>query len=112
MNMKTQNCLENKDALYIFSCVIMSTDNTEDLNESMNIKNPYGIEKFDSVFELIYLSLLACTVMPIYLVILDIRIAETEKLSKIVLDKNEIQGMTKEDIKEYLKTKTYENFLI
>ncbi len=110
--MQTLNSMKNKDALYIFSCVIMSTINTEDLNESLNIKNPYGIEKFDSVFELIYLSLLTCKVMPIYLIILDIKIAETDKYSKIVLEKNEIQGMSIEDIKEYLKTKTYENFLI
>lgn len=42
--MKTNIVKEEK---YIFSCVIMSAKNIENLNESFNIKNPYGVETFE-----------------------------------------------------------------
>jgi len=62
--MKTNIVKEEK---YIFSCVIMSAKNIENLNESFNIKNPYGVETFELVFNIIYSYLLLCTTTPIFL---------------------------------------------
>lgn len=56
-----------KEEKYIFSCVIMSAKNIENLNESFNIKNPYGVETFELVFNIIYSSLLLRTTTPFFL---------------------------------------------
>lgn len=90
---------------YHFSCVIVSAENPEDLNESLNIKNPYGLEEFDIILSSIYLSLMACSIMPIMYVILEMRTSDEKESIKIILDRTKTCKMSREEIRDYLKSK-------
>lgn len=101
--------MNNKEK-FIFSCVIMSAENIDDLNESFNIKNPYGVETFELVFNIIYSSLLFCTITPIVFIILEIKTENKENCTKLVLDRPQIENMSHEDIKAFLKNKCNDFF--
>lgn len=91
-------------ALYKFSCVVVSAVNPDNLNESINIKNPYGITTLDIVLAEVRLALIACSNTPIVWIIFDIKTEDEEKYAKIVLDSlGELSDMSKEDIMEYLR---------
>ena len=96
-----------KNDKFIFSCVIISAANVNDLNESINIKNPFGVETFELVFNLIYSSLIPCSITPIFAVILEIKTEDEEYFTKIVLDRTQLEKMTIEEIKVYLKDKCH-----
>ncbi len=94
-----------KNQLCKFSCVIMTAQNPDNLNEWINIKNPYGIEPFHIMITKIRLALIACSSTPIVWIILDVTNEENEKWTKINLQ-DKIINMNKEDILKYLEKET------
>lgn len=90
--------------LYKFSCVVVSAANPDNLNESINIKNPYGLETLEIALTKVRLALIACSNTPIVWIIFDIETEDEEKHAKIVLDSSgELANMSKEEIVEYLR---------
>lgn len=94
--------LKMKNQLCKFSCVIITAQNPDNLNEWMNIKNPHGIEPFHMMITEIRLALIACSITPIVWIILDVTNEENEKCTKINLQ-DKLIDMNKEDIENYLK---------
>ena len=93
-----------------YSCVIVTAQNPENLNEWMNIKNPHGIDPFHIMIAKIKLALIACSSTPIVWIILDVTNEETEKWTKINLQ-DELIGMTKEEIEKYLEREVIKKIL-
>ena len=89
-----------------FSCVILSAANPNNLNKSINIKNPYGVEEVGIAFTEIKLTLMACTATPIVFIILDIQSNDEAMFAKVVLDKHQLKSMTIDEIMDYLKTQS------
>ncbi len=91
-------------ALYQFSCIVVSAANPDNLNESINIKNPYGITTFEIALTKVRLALIACSNTPVVWIIFDIKTEEEERYTKIVLDSpEELANMSEEEIIEYLR---------
>jgi len=91
-------------ALCKFSCVVVSAASPDNLNENINIKNPYGTATLEIALAKVRLALIACSNTPIIWVIFDINTEDEEKCAKIVLDSHgELSDMSKEDIVEYLR---------
>ncbi len=94
-----------KNQMCKYSCVIVTAQNHDNLNEWMNIKNPHGIEPFHIMITRIRLALIACSSTPIVWIILDVANEENEKWTKINLQ-DKIINMNKEDILKYLEKET------
>lgn len=92
-----------KNQLCKYSCIIVTAQNPENLNEWMNIKNPYGIDPFHIMIARIKLALIACSSTPIIWIILDVTNEENEKWTKINLQ-NELIDMDIEKIEKYLES--------
>lgn len=90
-------------ALYKFSCVVVSAANPDNLNESINIKNPYGVETFEIALTKVRLALIACSNIPVVWIIFDIQTEDEKKHTNIVLNKCDLENMSKEEIVEYLR---------
>lgn len=97
-----------KNKLLTYSCIIMTAPNPNDLNESINVKNPFGVETFDLMMANIGLSLIACSSMPIVWIILDIQREDENKNIKIVLNVKQLEAINKEYLEKYLKEKAIE----
>lgn len=90
--------------LYNFSCIVVSAVNPDNLNESINIKNPYGITTFEIALAKVRLALIACSSTPLVWIIFDIKTEDEERCAKIVLDSHgELANMSKVEIVEYLR---------
>lgn len=90
-------------ALYKFSCVVVSAANPDNLNESINIKNPYGVTTLEIALTKVRLALIACSNRPVVWIIFDIQTEDEEKHANIVLNKCDLENMSKEEIVEYLR---------
>ena len=93
-----------------YSCVIVTAQNPDNLNEWMNIRNPHGTVPFHIMITQIRLAIIACTITPIVWIILDVKNEEPEKWTKINLQ-DELIGMTKEEIEKYLEREVIEKIL-
>ena len=94
-----------------FSCVIGSAANPENWNESLNIKNPYGVEEMDIAFTKIRLALIACGNMPIAFIVLDICTSPNEeKYTKIALGQEQLLQMDIRSIETHLLEQTKKAF--
>lgn len=91
------------NTLYKFSCVVLSAVNPDNLNESFNIKNPYGVDALDVALSKVRLALIACLNRPVIGIIFDIQTEDEEKYTNIVLNKWDLENMSKEEIVEYLR---------
>lgn len=94
-----------KNQLCKYSCVIVTAQNPDNLNECMNIRNPHGIVPFHIMIAEIRLALIACSITPIVWIILDVTNEENEKWTKINLQ-DKLINMNKKDIEEYLEKET------
>lgn len=97
-----------KNQMCKYSCVIVTAQNPDNLNEWMNIRNPHGIVPFHIMITEIGLALIACSSTPIVWIILDVTNEENEKYTKIVLQE-ELIDMDKKEIEEYLEKKAIKN---
>lgn len=94
-----------------FSCVIGSAVNPKNWNESLNIKNPYGINEMDIAFTRIRLALMACGRTPVIFIVLDIFTSpDEEKHAIITLDQAQLLQMNIHDIEMYLLEQTKKAF--
>lgn len=91
-----------KNQLCKYSCVIVTAQNPDNLNEWMNIRNPHGIVPFHIMIAEIKLALISCNTTPIVWIILDVSNEENEKYTKIVLQ-DELINMDKNKIEKYLE---------
>lgn len=91
---------------FLFSCVIVSSKNTYDLNEWFNIKNPHGFETLEMAFSMILSSLIACLNTPIFCIILDLRSTDQTVYEKITLNREQLRDKTHNEIIALLKKQT------
>ncbi len=95
---------DNKDkTLYNFSCVIVSAPNPDNLNESINIKNPYGFVTLEMALTKVRLALIACSNTPIVWIIFDIISKDEERFAKVVLFRDDIKNMDRIQILNYIE---------
>lgn len=100
-----------KNQLCGFSCVIMTAKDPNNLDEWVNIKNPYGVEPFHLMISEIKLALIACTITPIVRIIFDVSNLSNKKHTKIVLNQEQLVNMDKDEIGDYLEKEVIEKIL-